>query len=79
MGRGIHELVKEALALPPEARAALADSLFDSLDPEVDEAAEAAWQCEIARRAQELDSGLTLPLPWTQVRSRLRSALDDGR
>lgn len=79
MGRGIDELVKDALALPPEARAALADSLIDSLDSEVDEAAEAAWQSEIARRVQELDSGLTLPVPWAQVRSRLMSALDDGR
>jgi putative addiction module component (TIGR02574 family) len=79
VGRGIDEIAKDALALPPEARAALADSLLDSLDSEVDEAAEAAWQSEIAHRVQQLDSGLRLPVPWTQVRSRLKSALADGR
>ena len=35
-------LLQEALKLPPEARAALAASLLDSLDPEVDEDAESA-------------------------------------
>ncbi len=39
-----HEIIlKDALALPTEARAALAGSLLDSLDGEVDEDAEAAW------------------------------------
>jgi len=34
--------LKEALKLPPEVRAALAGSLLDSLEPEVDEDTEAA-------------------------------------
>jgi hypothetical protein len=38
------ELLKKALGLPAEARAALADSLWASLDTEVDEDAEAAWR-----------------------------------
>ena len=42
MKRDTAEILKEALTLPPEARAALADSLLDSLDTEVDEDAEAA-------------------------------------
>jgi len=45
-----NELLKEALKLPPEARAALAGSLLDSLDQEVDEDKEAAWHAEIDRR-----------------------------
>ena len=45
-----NDLLKEALKLPPEARAALAGSLLDSLDQEVDENAEAAWQVEIDRK-----------------------------
>lgn len=79
MDRQIEELLKEALTLPPEARAALADSLLDSLDYEVDEGAEAVWQREIARRVQELDSGVKLPIAWTEVRSRLKAALGNGR
>ena len=38
----ISELLKKALALPPEARAALAGSLLESLDDTVDPGAEEA-------------------------------------
>ena len=39
------------------ARAAIAGSLLESLDTEVDEDAEAAWATEVNRRVAELDSG----------------------
>ena len=65
------DLLKEALKIPPEARAALAGSLLDSLDQEVDEEAEAAWQVEIERRLRELDSGTVKPIPWSQARLRI--------
>jgi hypothetical protein len=38
------ELLTHALRLPPAARAAVADSLIESLDTEVDENAEEAWR-----------------------------------
>ena len=65
------ELLREALKLPPEARAALAGSLIDSLDQEVDEGAEAAWEAEIERRLAELDSGSVKPVPWSEARRRI--------
>lgn len=65
------DLLKEALKLPPEARAALAGSLLDSLDQEVDEDAEAAWHAEIDRRLRELDSGTVKPVPWFEARRRI--------
>ena len=40
MTREVSDLLKKALALPPEARAALAGSLLESLDDTVDESAE---------------------------------------
>lgn len=57
MKREAAEILKDALELPTEARAALAGSLLDSLDTEVDEEAEAAWATEVNRRVAELDSG----------------------
>jgi len=66
-----NDLLKEALKLPPEARAALAASLLDSLDQEVDEDAEAAWHAEIDRRLKELDSGKVKPVPWSEARRRI--------
>jgi len=65
------EILKEALKLPPAARAALAGSLLDSLDQEVDEGAEAAWEAEIERRLAELDSGRVRPIPWAEARRRI--------
>ena len=47
MGKAASEIFKQALSLPPEARAALADSLLDSLDTEVDEEAAEKWREEI--------------------------------
>ena len=65
------DLLKQALKLPPEVRAALAGSLLDSLDQEVDDNAEAAWQAEIDRRVRELDSGTEKPIPWSEARRKI--------
>jgi putative addiction module component (TIGR02574 family) len=51
------EVLKDALALPVEARAALIGPFVDSLDSEVDENVEEAWREEIGRRLQEIDGG----------------------
>ena len=66
-----NNLLKQALKLPPEGRAALAGSLLDSLDQEVDEDAEAAWEAEIHRRLSELDSGKVKLIPWSNARRRI--------
>jgi putative addiction module component (TIGR02574 family) len=71
MKRDSAEILKEALALPIEARAGLAGSLLDSLDTDVDEDAEAAWATEVNRRVAELDSGAVKTIPWAEVHRRL--------
>jgi putative addiction module component (TIGR02574 family) len=71
MKREAAEILKDALALPIEARAALAGSLLESLDAEVDENVEADWAAEITRRVAELDSGAVKTIPWAEVRRRL--------
>jgi len=62
------ELLEEALKLSPEARAALATSLLESLDEAVDEGAEAAWAEEIGKRIRDLDSGAVTSVPWSEAR-----------
>jgi putative addiction module component (TIGR02574 family) len=74
----VSELLKKALALPPEARAALAGSLLESLDDTVDSSAEEEWGREIARRIEELDSGKAKPVPWAEARRQI-SAILNGR
>ncbi len=62
------KLLKKALKLSPEARAALAASLLESLEEGVDEGVEAAWAAEIAKRIHELDAGTVAPIPWSRAR-----------
>jgi len=75
MARDAGEILKDALELPPDARAALADSLWESLEGQPDEAAEDAWRKEIQRRVRDLDSGTVATVPWTEVRTRLLNKL----
>lgn len=65
------DILKEALALPSGERAALAASLLDSLDTDVDDDTEAGWVIEVHRRVAELDSGAVKTVPWVEVRRRL--------
>ncbi len=62
------KLIEEALRLPPEARAALAGSLIESLDDTIDEDAAVAWEAEVARRVGELNDGSVKPIPWSEAR-----------
>lgn len=69
------ELLRDALTMPVEARAALIDSLLESLDTQVDEEAEASWRQEIYRRLQEIDSGAVKLIPWSDAQRRLWARL----
>ena len=73
------KLLEEALKLAPEARAALAAALLDSLDPDqgADKAAEAAWATEIARRVRELDTGVIAPIPRSEARRKMAAVSID--
>jgi len=71
MKQNIAEILKEALKLPPEARAALAGALLDSLDEAVDRDAESAWEAEIVTRLKEIDEGKVILVPWAEARTRI--------
>jgi hypothetical protein len=62
------------LALPTEARAALAGSSLESLHTDVDEDAEAAWASELNRRVAEFDNGAVNTLPWAEIATDLPCA-----
>ena len=68
MKTDLSKILQEAMQLPPEARAALAGSLLESLDDTLDEDVESAWEAEIAKRVKELDSGSLKPIPWSEAR-----------
>ena len=75
MTRETTHLLKKALTLPVAERAELASSLIESLDKAQDESVKAAWDREIARRMEELDSGKVKPVSVERARRRLSSAI----
>ena len=70
------DLLKLALGLPVEERAALANSLLDSLDDEGSASAEDAWNREVSRRMTALNSGEAVTVPWEEVQRQLRARVD---
>ena len=69
--KDVDEILKDALKLPPEARAALAGTLFDSIDRIVDENAETMWETEILNRIKDIDNGSVKMIPWLEARRRI--------
>jgi putative addiction module component (TIGR02574 family) len=71
MQDNVSEILREALKLPPEARAAIAGSLLDSLDQIIDEDAESAWEDEVLLRHKEIDEGKVKLVPWAEARRQI--------
>lgn len=72
-------ILKKALSLPAEARAAIADSLLESLYQSLpDESIEEAWSEEIKRRIKDIDSAKVQLIPYEEVRRRLMARLSDA-
>lgn len=58
MSATVDKILSEALGLPPQARAFVAERLIESLDAQPGAEITAAWREEIRKRCQELDAGL---------------------
>ncbi len=71
----IQNLEQEALSLPAEDRAKLAQKLLLSLDTLSAEELEQAWLIEAGRRAHELDRGEVQPVSADEVRRKARELL----
>jgi len=67
----VEELLGQALQLEPRARAELAALILESVPTESAEEVDAAWEAEIRRRVQELESGSVKTIPWEEVREKL--------
>jgi putative addiction module component (TIGR02574 family) len=65
------QLLEKALRLAEKERAELAARLLESLDDVADEDASEAWDEEIRRRIQEIDSGQVKPIPWSEARKQI--------
>mgnify|MGYP001280607787 CR=1 FL=1 len=66
---------QEALSLPQEDRAKLAQKLLLSLDDPSEEESKQTWLVEADRRARELDNGDVQPISADEVRRKARALL----
>ena len=76
MSSEVNELLKKALTLPVTERAELAASLIESLDQAEDKSVADAWEAEIVRRMEALDSGRVKPDSLDEFRLRLASSIE---
>jgi putative addiction module component (TIGR02574 family) len=78
------DLLKRALALPAEERAALANTLLDTLGS-ADEpnslqdvrSVEDAWDAEVARRIADLNAGRAVTVPWEELHRELLAMVNE--
>jgi putative addiction module component (TIGR02574 family) len=79
MPRSFEEVSQIAHSLPEDQRIQLANSLYESVvhdDPEGSEAdIAAAWDDEIKRRLDEIDSGAVQMIPGDEVMARMLKKL----
>jgi putative addiction module component (TIGR02574 family) len=75
MATTVKRLAEQALKLPNESRARLADLLVESLDGEDLGRIDQLWVVEAKRRRDEVRSGRVKTIPGEQARRRVRDAL----
>jgi putative addiction module component (TIGR02574 family) len=65
------KVLEDAMKLNDADRADLAACLFATVDPSAIPAADAAWEAEIRRRLEAIDSGHATLIPWEEARRRI--------
>jgi len=76
MSREVTELLRKVLELSVTDRAELAGSLIETLDRIKEKSVEDAWEAEVARRMEDLESDRVKPIYDGEVLRRLASAIE---
>jgi putative addiction module component (TIGR02574 family) len=79
MTKRTQQVLREALQLPPRARADIAATLLHSLDETEDSQVEAAWADEIKRRIEDVEAGRVKLIPWQSAKRRLQLRIRRAR
>ena len=72
MALTLEQLAEEALQLPAESRALLADKIVESLDFSEPDDIQKIWAVEAVRRRDEVRSGKVKPIPGQDVIAEVR-------
>jgi len=78
MSPEVSDLLKRALALPVDERAALANTLLDTLESTNESASvQEAWDAEVARRIEDLKAGKAVTVPWKELHRELLAMVNE--
>jgi len=75
MSLTVEQIAEEALSLPSEARALLADKLVESLDPSEDGYIHQLWVEEACRRRDDIRSGRVQTIPGDVALAEARNSI----
>ncbi len=75
MNMTVEQVAEEALALPSEARALLADRLVESLDPAEDGYIRQLWVAEARHRRDDVRSGRVKTIPSDEALAQVKRAV----
>ena len=75
MSMSVEQIEKEALALPSEERARLADRLVESLDAAAANEIDKLWITEAKRRRDEVRQGKVKTIPGEEALARVRRSV----
>ena len=69
MAAELERVVEQALSLPGLERLCVARRILESVEPEASEEVERAWEAEIIKRVEKIDSGTAKFRPWEEIRN----------
>ena len=82
MSATLEQVTEDARELSPQDRQELLARLIRDLEPQAEDSPdeiEAAWDTEIARRLEEIDSGKVKLIPAEEVFAKIQARLDEAR
>lgn len=75
MSLTLDQITEEAMKLPADSKALLADKLVESLESENLDEIQRLWSAEAIRRRDEVRSGQVKPIPGEEVMEEVRRLL----
>ena len=78
MSPEVSDLLKRALALPIDERAALANTLLDTLESTNESVSiKEAWDTDVARRIEDLKAGKAVTVRWEELHRELLAMVNE--
>jgi putative addiction module component (TIGR02574 family) len=71
----LEKVVEQALSLPGLERLSLVRRILESVEPEANEEVERAWEDEIIKRIEKIDSGTAVGRSWEEIKQDFDSRL----